>query len=351
MVGAIATAERRDFRVARRAQSAAAMPRSTSTSCAILCAIAVSLSVFACGSSPSPEAPSPEQSDSDPGTVVGSTRDVGSPSLAALADDEAIAFGDAAVLAPARGAGVGIALHGLDGTTTWLEVSRDDNGDAHVVDHGQQALGAGSASGSPPPCKDSAFHLEGPKWNKPYAWWFRASSTPTGTAAARAESTLRWAATTITSGRNDCGMPDRITATHVYKGRTTRGTNMVSTSTSVTCGTPDGFNVVAYGVLPRNYLGVTCYWYDGSGATEADVKLNDHYHRWFTGTSVPSGCNGTFSLASVAVHEFGHVFGLAHVAEATHANLTMSPVAGPCSMGPASLGRGDVLGLRAKYAP
>jgi hypothetical protein len=322
------------------------MARSLSLRCAIPCAIALAACTASGPDAPTPT-PSPEEADSDPGTVLSGSRDATDPSLAAVADDEAISLGAAAVRAPARGEGAGIALHGVDGTTTWLDVTRDESGIVHVVDHGEQALSAASTAGSPPACKDSAYHLEGPKWKSTYAWWFRASSAPSGTDPARAEATLRAAATAITSGRNDCGMPDRISATHAYKGRTTRATNVVSTSTKVTCGTRDGVNVVGYGVLPANYLGVTCYWYDGNGALEADIKFNDHYHRWFTGASVPSGCTRSFSLRSAAVHEMGHVFGLAHVAEATHANLTMSPV--PCTMGPATLGRGDVLGLRAKY--
>jgi hypothetical protein len=64
---------------------------------------------------------------------------------------------------------------------------------------------------------------------------------------------------------------------------------------------------------------------------------------------VPSGCSNRFSVESTATHEFGHVFGLAHVAESTHGNLTMSPSMGPCSAAPETLGKGDVLGLRALY--
>jgi hypothetical protein len=312
--------------------------------------LALVLALAACAASPEappPSPPSPEEADSDQATVVASTRDARDPSVASAAEHEAVALGPAAVMAPPIGQGAGVALHGADGSTTWLEIARDDQGVVRVVDHGE--LATPLASSSPPACKDGAYKLSGFAWKRPYEWWFRAGSTPSSLGATRAESTLRWAASTISSGRNDCGMSDRISAAHAYKGRTTRGTNVVSTKTSVTCGSRDGFNVVAFGVLPERYLGVACYWYDADGALEADVKLNDHYHRWFAGTKVPAGCTSAYSLAGVAVHELGHAFGLGHVAETTHANLTMSTMTGPCSVGPGTLGRGDVLGLRARY--
>jgi hypothetical protein len=199
-------------------------------------------------------------------------------------------------------------------------------------------------------CTDGAFALEGFKWTKPYAWSFRSSTTPSDNSVAAAEAALRRAADDVTGARNKCGLADQVSAAHAYKGRTARGTNVASTTTSITCGKRDGVNVVAFGVLPQHYLGVTCYWYDGNKvALEADVKLNSHYHRWFAGAQVPNGCSNRFGVEATTVHELGHVFGLAHVSEATHGELTMSTAMGPCTLAPATLGLGDVKGLRALY--
>lgn len=52
----------------------------------------------------------------------------------------------------------------------------------------------------------------------------------------------------------------------------------------------------------------------------------------------------------VATHEYGHAFGVGHVDEASHRNLTMSAgLNESCSNFEASLGKGDVRALNALY--
>ncbi|WP_307050327.1 matrixin family metalloprotease [Streptomyces achromogenes] len=53
-------------------------------------------------------------------------------------------------------------------------------------------------------------------------------------------------------------------------------------------------------------------------------------------------------MRSVATHEAGHVFGLAH-SGAGHENLTMFASSFACSTSARTLGKGDVLGLRTLY--
>lgn len=56
------------------------------------------------------------------------------------------------------------------------------------------------------------------------------------------------------------------------------------------------------------------------------------------------------TLISVMTHERGHTYGIAHVAESTHKNLTMSTaINGKCQVSESTLGYGDVLALRAVY--
>jgi hypothetical protein len=116
---------------------------------------------------------------------------------------------------------------------------------------------------------------------------------------------------------------------------------------SSTCGRPDGRSVVGFGTLAPVEMAITCWWTRDGSIVEADVKLNKTDYRWVT--RIPSSCALSWSIEDVATHEFGHVFGLEHVSEALHGNLTMSPRILPCQSSDATLGLGDVLGLRAKY--
>ena len=298
----------------------------------------------ACGAAP--DALSPEEEDNDPTTVLGATYEASATGSVVLEDDARIALGDLGVVVPARGETVGIQVHRLDGTTGELVLQRNADGTVQTVDLGALP----TVDALPKKCADKAFSLEGFRWTTAYAWSFRAASTPKGYDATAVEGALRRAANNITGSANACSLPDQVSATNVYKGRTTVSPNIVSSKTSVTCGKRDGHNVVAFGALPQPYLGLTCYWWDGNGAAlEADVKLNAAYHAWFSGASVPAGCSNRFSIEATMTHEFGHAFGLGHVSEANHGELTMSTRLSPCTVGPARLGLGDVLGLRAKY--
>jgi predicted Zn-dependent protease len=55
-------------------------------------------------------------------------------------------------------------------------------------------------------------------------------------------------------------------------------------------------------------------------------------------------------VKAVMTHERGHTFGINHVSETSHKNMTMSPnINGPCQDSESTLGLGDVEGLRALY--
>jgi hypothetical protein len=56
------------------------------------------------------------------------------------------------------------------------------------------------------------------------------------------------------------------------------------------------------------------------------------------------------SIQAVATHEGGHVYGLSHVDEGTHGNLTMSSgINGRCQESEQTLGLGDMAHMFAKY--
>jgi hypothetical protein len=237
----------------------------------------------------------------------------------------------------------------LEGTVFLMpehDANEDDDIADPVAESSAEAMVESTASnGSIAPCKDKASSLLGFKWAKPYEWYFNASTTPQGVSAADAEAKLGQAAKNITAQRNSCGFADQVSATHVYRGRTS---SKAQIDANGTCVGTDGQNSVSFGDLPQGTLGVACTYYAAGEAVEADVKFNKVDHKWF-GTK-PSGCSGRYSIEGVATHEFGHVFGLGHVTEAKHGNLTMSTaVNAACQNSEATLGRGDVIGLRKLY--
>lgn len=193
-------------------------------------------------------------------------------------------------------------------------------------------------------CTDGAYNLNGHRWSTTLSWRFQVGSRPKGFSATGTAAALRRAASNIAAGRNNCDLPDAISATHSYRGTTSRAPNIGS---SGGCRGRDGVNVVGFGTLPSGYLGMTCWWTFNGRVVEADIKLNKAYYHWYINR--PSGCSYKWSIEGAATHEFGHAFGLSHVSEANHGSLTMSPVIRACQDAERTLGLGDILGLRALY--
>lgn len=257
------------------------------------------------------------------------------------------------VAAPPPGFGVAMTAVTARGEGLELVLETDLAGVTRVIDrasHARRAAQLDGVAASPGPCKDAKHALIGFKWTGAWAWRFRASSTPLGMRKATAESQLRAAVRSITAARNDCGLPDRVNARAVYLGRTHLRPSVRSDGG---CGGLDGHNVVGFGPLPDRIAGLTCTTYTvpsrGRGrAIESDVLLNKRL-AWALQRATCSPRADEVMLRSVATHEFGHVFGLAHVRESTHGRLTMSEAIGPCDGSAFTLGRGDVLGLERLY--
>ena len=207
---------------------------------------------------------------------------------------------------------------------------------------GEPAIGG--TPGSPRACLDRASTTNNSKWARPYRWRFEARSTPSEIGRADAERALRQATWNITASRNPCRMLDKVAARATYLGRTRVAPNIGADSA---CTKPDGKSVVGFGSLAPDDLGRACWWTRNGRTVEADIKLNSATFDW--AVKIPALCLNRWSVEGVATHEFGHVFGLDHVSEAEHGNLTMSELILPCQKSEVSLGRGDVLGLRAKY--
>lgn len=271
-----------------------------------------------------------------------------------------VPLASATVIAPEAGLGVFAEVLFDDGRTETLHlrtgldevVMRVDSTPVVSEQAGEEGgsvaeqAGEASAPGATKPCSDGAknplpYHVDGT-----LSWRFNAGSSPGGNAVADVEAALIRAAGNITKSRNSCGLADLVDVKHAYAGRTTKGAQIGADATCKAQG--NGLDSVGFGALPEGVLGLACVFYDGTGAVvEADIRLNAA-RAWYA--EQPASCTNRYSIEAVATHEFGHVFGLGHVAEGAHGNLTMSPqINGPCQSSEATLGRGDVLGLRAKY--
>lgn len=270
------------------------------------------------------------------------------------------------------------ALTQADGTVILADVGQDVDSAGSVaspssplqVDPLVDALGpdaagneTAAASSSPAACDDGAYKLakwtfsDGSirpyKWKSTYNWLFKAGSVPSGVSTSNARDAVQRAAANIGGSQNNCGLADEVSATQSFAGDTTTGTDINATGTICqSYQDKDGKSVVAYGTLPAKWLAVACTWgtWDGAvaKATQGDVKMNKSTYSWYG--IKPSNCSTRWSTEGVMTHEFGHTFGLGHVTEADHGNLTMSKaINGACQESERSLGLGDVRGLRDLY--
>ena len=195
-----------------------------------------------------------------------------------------------------------------------------------------------------PACSDPAFTLEGFSWNTVYRWRFNAASTPAGLDPDSALAVLKSGFDHITNEWNDCGRPDNIHAFAQYQGKTTQ---------QPCTDQPDAQNTVGFGTMPAGVsadaIAYTCPFYDranGGIAFEADIVISTGLS-WALSTS---DCFFQELLEPTITHEAGHVFGLGHVTESQHPDLTMSTQSnGPCNNDESTLGLGDMLGLEQLY--
>lgn len=213
------------------------------------------------------------------------------------------------------------------------------------------SLGSGGGAAGPSECNDGAYNLNGTKWYTTFGWYFNIDTTPSEITQQNALHDLQHATENMKWVENNCGISDNSSASSTYLGETSTSTQVNS---NLTCGSNDGKSVVGFGTIDgTNVLAAACTWsvphtgYDEIVAS--DVKFDKGTFNWFTG-SVPSGCSNRWSVEGVGTHERGHSFGLGHVTEANHPNLTMSEaINGPCQRSETTLGLGDATAMNTLY--
>jgi hypothetical protein len=187
-----------------------------------------------------------------------------------------------------------------------------------------------AASGSE--CNDKKFTKTGSFWaDTGYHWrWHKKSF---GGDQDTLES-LKKGHTAWDNSKNNCDLGDKTKFKSTYDGKTSShvGRDLVS--------------VVDKGSLKevgcQGALACTQVFYGFEGrATEVDVRFGDQF-KWSN-----SGASGKYDYRSIATHEFGHALGLSDLYDNPKLTMTHSVTTGSTAF--RTLGRGDILGLRALY--
>jgi hypothetical protein len=217
----------------------------------------------------------------------------------------------------------------------------------------------------PGPCDRESYELRPYKWYWP--WLYR---TATGTALATDsqadfDAATRRATANITQGRNTCDLHGGVRAAGAFVGHTTTRGNFVYADGQTGCGASDNQNVIDEGDLPGGFLDATlawtCTWAETHNgvmmAVSADIRMNSGDYNWTYDPNDPA-CDPAlpsdpqrwrYDVESVLTHEVGHVYGLVNLSAAEDVNQTMYPGIRRCTGHMRTLGRGDVLGMRALY--
>jgi hypothetical protein len=249
------------------------------------------------------------------------------------------------VAVPPAGMSVGGEGVGTHGEVTGLRVS--NSGTSVRAFTTAAAPGTASvAKSSPPACKDRTFHLSGHHWARSLRFRTNLSKAPARYQKKKLIHQIKTANSHMRKGVNTCGKPMLKTPVGHYAGETGARPNITTTSSSVNCGSFNTTNVLAFGNLPGNLLGWTCYWWLGSGRmAAADIMMDNGPGLT---THLPKNCVNEWDFEGALTHEFGHAYGLAHTGSG-HANLTMQHLLSPCSTYARTLGLGDWLGMKKMY--
>lgn len=262
-----------------------------------------------------------------------------------VAPGDVVTVNGISVTAPSTSGAVALNVDRLDGSSQLLVVTTDAAGHVRIGDGSETATAGAPDGGSPPKCDDPAFNLiNGASWPTSYDWSFRRSTTPDELTRRDATKALRQSVSNITGTRNGCGLADRVGLTNEYQGSTTQPSDVSSTPSCAA--KPGSHNVTEFGPIRGGVIAATCTYSTGPDGdiVAADIRMSTNVE-WWTGGQ----CTEAFGVRAVQTHEVGHAVGLAGVDELDHGNLTMSAINDRCSNFEASLGRGDVLGLRALY--
>ena len=185
-------------------------------------------------------------------------------------------------------------------------------------------------------CGSSSYVLFGYRWPSTVNWYYNsAGQKTTGLTAIRAGANA-WTGTVSV-----CGTSILSSAKNAYLNTETQAPGVTAAGG---CGTRSNRNVIGWGTLPSGTLAVTCTWSNSFGdALESDQRYATGYS--WNSASTCSGSN--YDMQGIATHEWGHTYGLNHVAQST--GLVMKPSSTTCETAQRTLGLGDLRGIDFLY--
>ena len=194
-------------------------------------------------------------------------------------------------------------------------------------------------------CGETAFNLEGHRWTSTVRWFYNESTVSrVGLNLSATIADIRAGNFNMTTGQNNCGFATgAFSSSGSFQGDTSLFAN-IDSGGNCTSRFPDGQNTVSWGpTTSGTLLAETCFEFSGGTMTEGDIYIASNKG---IVDSFPASCSNKYDLQSVATHEWGHVYGLAH--ETGGVDEVMYPTSFACALR-RHLGRGDYNAMNQYY--